>query len=180
VTASTLHQLPGPSAAAQRRKLRHLEHIAGLQQSATTAGLPARDGLAGAAAALWAARRRLLNFAACGTFTFLVCLVLQITLIRLLGVGHVAAYIIQAAFGVQFNFMLSRLLTWRDRSVLLPRALMRYSMHQLAAYGLGMALYAGLDWLAMNYIVATIAVNLTLTPVSFAFGNRWSMAERHA
>jgi putative flippase GtrA len=155
-------------------------HIAGPQQSAATVLVPSREGRAGVAAALWAARRRLLHFAACGTSTFLVCLVLQVALIKILGVGHVAAYIIQAAFGVQFNFMLSRLLTWRDRSVSLPGALVRYNVHQLATYGLGMALYAGLDWLGMNYVVATIAVNLTLTPVSFALGNRWSMAERHA
>jgi hypothetical protein len=56
----------------------------------------------------------------------------------------------------------------------------RYNVHQLATYGFGMVLYAGLDWLGMNYIVATIAVNLTLTPVSFALGNLWSMAERRA
>jgi putative flippase GtrA len=159
--------------------LRHLEYIADVQGSVlSTALVPLREGRRGAIAALWGARRRLLTFAVNGLLVFVVGLLLQIALIKFLGLSHVVSYVIQTVFSVQMNFMLSRFVTWRDRSVPFGGALMRFNLQQLATTGLGMALYAGLDRFGMNYIEANIAVTAVLTPVSFVVGHRWSMAER--
>jgi putative flippase GtrA len=168
-----------PPTSAQMMALRHLEYIADVQGSAlSTALVPLREGRRGAMAALWGARRRLLTFAANGLIVFLAGLGLQIALIRFFHLSHVASYVIQTVLSVQLNFVASRFVTWRDRSVPFSGALLRFNLQQLATTGLGMALYAGLDRLGMNYIESNVAVTAVLTPVSFVAGNQWSMAER--
>lgn len=158
--------------------LRHLEYISDVQGSAlNTALVPLREGRRGAVAALWGARRRLLTFAGMGLTVFLVGLLVQVALIHVFGLSHVVSYVIQTIISVQVNFLLSRYVTWRDRSVPLVRALLRFNLQQLATTGTGMLLYAGLERFGMNYIAANVAVTAVLTPVSFYLGNRWSMAE---
>lgn len=176
----------GPSTDAQLMALRHLEYIAAVQSSARNPGsarspvAPPRADRRGSLAMLWDARRRLLAFAANGAVVFVVGLAVQFALIKFLHLSHVVSYVIQTVFSVQLNFALSRLVTWRDRAVPFAGALVRYNVQQLAAAGLGMALYAGLDRLGMHFPESNIAVTLLLTPVTFVLGHRWSMAERPA
>jgi putative flippase GtrA len=159
--------------------LRHLEYIADAQGSAlNTALVPLREGRRGALAALAGARRRLLAFAANGLLVFVVGLALQIALIKFLHLSHVLSYVIQTVFSVQLSFVLSRYVTWRDRSVPFGGALVRFNLQQLATTGLGMALYAGLDRLGMHFPESNVLVTAVLTPVTFVLGNNWSMAER--
>ena len=159
--------------------LRHLEYIADVQDSAlNTALVPLRAGRRGAVAALWGARRRLAIFAVNGLIVFIAGLALQIALIKFLHLSHVVSYVIQTVFSVQLSFVLSRLVTWRDRAVSFGGALVRFNLQQVAITGLGMALYAGLDRLGMHFPESNIAVTAVLTPMTFVLGNRWSMAER--
>jgi putative flippase GtrA len=169
--------------------LEHLAYIAEIQRAAPmaavavpavavpAAAVPAakRRGVIGA---VWDARDRLFTFAANGFFVFAFGVGVQFVLIHYAGMSHVPSYIIQTVLSVQLNFLLSRYLTWRDRDVDLPSALLRFNAQQLAATGVGMAFYAGLDYLGMNYIVGNVVVTAILTPLSFLIGHHWSMSDR--
>ncbi len=126
----------------------------------------------------WEQRSRLAIFAINGMNVFVVGLLIQVVLIRFTGMGHVPSYIVQTIASVQMNFLLSRYLTWRDRNVAFLRALARFNVQQLTVTGLGMAGYAGLERLGVNYIAANVAVTAVLTPVSFLASHTWSMGEK--
>lgn len=160
----------GPPTSAQMMGLRHLNYIAEVQA-------PDPDTAQGLSA-LWRARKRLLTFAANGLFVFVFGVAVQYVLIHRVGMSHVTSYIIQTVLSVQVNFLLSRYLTWRDRTFRMLPALLRFNVQQLATTGIGIGLYAGLDHFGMNYITGNIVVTAVLTPVSFLLGDRWSMASR--
>jgi len=124
---------------------------------------------------VWYQRFRLAIFAANGMNVFAAGLLIQVVLVRYAGMGHVPSYIAQTIVSVQMSFLLSRFLTWGDRDVAILPALVRFNMQQLIVTGLGMAGYAGLEHLGMNYIVANVAVTAVLTPVSFLSSHRWSL-----
>ena len=109
---------------------------------------------------------------------FAVGLLIQVLLVRYAGMGHVASYIAQTITSVQISFLLSRYMTWRDRNVPFLSALARFNMQQLTVNGIGVAGYAGLERLGVNYVLANVAVTAVLTPVSFLSSHKWSMAER--
>ena len=129
-------------------------------------------------ARLWELRYRLTIFAANGMNVFAVGLLIQVILVRYAGMGHVPSYIAQTIVSVQLSFLLSRYLTWRDRNVPFLRALARFNVQQFAITGLGMAGYAGLERLGVNYIAANVGVTAVLTPVSFLSSHKWSMDDR--
>ncbi len=135
-------------------------------------------GLRPVASRAWEHRFRLALFAANGMNVFAVGLLIQVILVRYAGMGHVSSYIVQTVASVQMSFLLSRYVTWRDRNVAFLRALARFNVQQLALTGLGMAGYAGLERLGVNYIAANVAVTAVLTPVSFLSSHKWSMRER--
>jgi putative flippase GtrA len=137
-------------------------------------GGPSR-GFAGRA---WDQRFRLLLFAINGMNVFAAGLLIQVLLVRYAGMGHISSYIVQTVVSVQMSFLLSRFLTWRDRDVPFGRALARFNVQQLVVTGLGMAGYAGLERLEVNYIAANVAVTAVLTPVSFMSSHKWSLGER--
>ena len=114
-------------------------------------------------------------FAINGSAVFLSGLLLQVALVEYIGMSHDLSYLIQTAASVQFNFALSRKLTWRDRKVSLLPALARFNLQQFSVTSAGMIGYVGLDHLGMNYIVANLTVTVLLTPVSFASSHWWSM-----
>jgi putative flippase GtrA/4-amino-4-deoxy-L-arabinose transferase-like glycosyltransferase len=126
----------------------------------------------------WDQRLRLLIFAVNGVSVFAVGLLIQVILVKYVGMGHVPSYVVQTIASVQISFLLSRYLTWRDRNVPFLHALTRFNAQQLAITGLGMAGYAGLEQLGMNYIMANVSVTAVLTPVSFLSSHKWSMGER--
>ena len=136
---------------------------------------PPPSPLAGLVARLWAQRTRLAIFGLNGTAVFAAGLMIQIILVQYAGVGHVPSYIVQTVASIQLSFLLSRYLTWRDRSVSFRHGLVRFNAQQLAVTGLGMAGYAVLDWLGMNYVIANVLVTGLLTPVSFASSHLWSL-----
>ena len=125
---------------------------------------------------VWEQRIRLLIFAVNGMNVFAVGLLIQVLLIRFAGLGYVTSYVLQTLASIQLSFMLSRFLTWRDRDVAILPALARFNMQQFAVTGLGMAGYACLEWLGMNYIVANVVVTGVLVPVSFLSSHKWSLA----
>jgi putative flippase GtrA/4-amino-4-deoxy-L-arabinose transferase-like glycosyltransferase len=126
----------------------------------------------------WTQRLRLVLFAVNGMNVFAVGLLIQVLLVRYLGMGHISSYIAQTVVSVQISFLLSRFLTWRDRDVAFVPALAKFNVQQLVVTGLGMAGYAGLERIGMNYIAANVAITAVLTPVSFLSGHKWSMRER--
>jgi putative flippase GtrA len=131
--------------------------------------------LASLVARLWAQRTRLTIFGLNGTAVFAAGLMIQIILVQYAGVGHVPSYIVQTVASIQLSFLLSRYLTWRDRSVSFGHGLIKFNAQQLAVTGLGMAGYAVLEWLGMNYVIANVLVTGLLTPVSFASSHLWSL-----
>jgi putative flippase GtrA len=141
--------------------------------------VPVRDGASRSLTArAWDQRFRLLLFAVNGISVFAVGLLIQVILVKYVGMGHIPSYIVQTIASVQISFLLSRYLTWRDRNIPFLHALTRFNAQQLAITGLGMAGYAGLEQLGMNYIAANVAVTAVLTPVSFLSSHKWSMGER--
>jgi putative flippase GtrA len=158
-----------------------MERLVG-QAPARHAGPPARgsalDTAAGLAARAWGQRTRLTIFGLNGTAVFAAGLMIQIILVQYAGVGHVTSYIAQTVASIQLSFLLSRYLTWRDRSVSFRHGLTRFNAQQLAVTGLGMAGYAVLDRLGMNYVVANVVVTGLLTPVSFLSSHLWSLRPR--
>jgi putative flippase GtrA len=132
----------------------------------------------GLASKAWNQRFRLLLFAINGINVFAAGLLIQVILVRYADMGHISSYIVQTVISVQMSFLLSRFLTWGDRDVPLARSLARFNVQQLAVTGLGMAGYAGLERLEVNYIAANVAVTAVLTPVSFVSSHEWSLGER--
>jgi putative flippase GtrA len=108
---------------------------------------------------------------------FATGLLIQVLLVRYEGMGHVSSYIVQIVASVLMSFLPSRFLTWRDRDVAILPALARFNVQQLAVAGLGVAGYAGLEHLGVNYIMANVAVTAALTPVSFLSSHVWSLTE---
>ena len=147
------------------------------QRTGRLAG-PVPPGAASLVARLWAQRIRLTIFGLNGTAVFAAGLMIQIILVQYAGVGHVPSYIVQTVASIQLSFLLSRYLTWRDRSVSFGHGLIRFNAQQLAVTGLGMAGYAVLEWLGMNYVIANVLVTGLLTPVSFASSHLWSLRPR--
>ncbi len=146
--------------------------IAESERSAQFAGLRALQALAAAQPDAVASGRRacqvpLVIFVANVMNVLAVGLLLQVALVKYAGLSHVASYGAQAAASVQLSFLLSRYLTAWDRNVPFGPALARFNGQQLIAAGLGVAGYAGLDRLGVNYIAANIAVTAVLTPVRF-------------
>ncbi|HEY2521527.1 MAG TPA: GtrA family protein [Streptosporangiaceae bacterium] len=129
-------------------------------------------------ARVWGQRTRLTIFGLNGTAVFAAGLMIQIILVQYLGMAHVPSYIVQTLVSIQLSFLLSRYLTWRDRSVSFGHGLIKFNAQQLAVTGLGMAGYAVLDWLGMNYVIANVLVTGLLTPVSFASSHLWSLRPR--
>jgi putative flippase GtrA len=140
-----------------------------------TAAGPLPPAVATLVARVWAQRTRLAIFGLNGTAVFAAGLMIQIILVQYAGVGHVPSYIAQTVASIQLSFLLSRYLTWRDRSVSFGHGLVKFNAQQLAVTGLGMAGYAVLDWLGMNYVIANVLVTGLLTPVSFASSHLWSL-----
>jgi putative flippase GtrA len=136
--------------------------------------------VAGLVARVWDQRTRLTIFGLNGTAVFAAGLMIQIVLVQYAGMAHVPSYIAQTVASIQLSFLLSQYLTWRDRSVTFLHGLARFNLQQLAVTGLGMAGYAGLDRLGMNYVVANVAVTALLTPVSFLSSHLWSLRPRRA
>jgi putative flippase GtrA len=107
-----------------------------------------------------------------------VGLLIQVILVRYVGMGHIFSYIAQAIVSVQMNFLLSRYAGWCDRNMLSLRALARFNVQQLPLSGLGVAGYAGLERLGVNYIIANIAISVLLIPANFLSSSKWSINER--
>ena len=128
----------------------------------------------------WQHRLRLVLFAVNGMNVFAIGLLIQVILVQYAGMGHVSSYIAQTVASVQISFLLSRYLTWGDRDIAFLPALARFNIQQLTVTGLGMAGYAALERLGMNYITANVAVTAVLTPASFAASHFWSLTDQRA
>ena len=124
----------------------------------------------------WAHRFRLVIFAVNGMNVFAVGLLIQVLLVRYEHMSHVTSYIAQTVTSVQLSFLLSRYLSCRDRHMGVVRELARFNVRQLGVAGVGMAGYAGLDRLGLNYIAANVAVTAALTPVSFVAHHGWPLS----
>ena len=105
-----------------------------------------------------------------------VGLLIQVLLVRYEHMSHVTSYIAQTVTSVQLSFLLSRYLSWTDRDMGVVRALARFNVRQLGIAGVGMAGYAWLDRLGMNYIAANVAVTAALAPVSFLAHHGWPLS----
>jgi putative flippase GtrA len=139
---------------------------------------PHENALLGAIKKTWKHRSRLVLFSANGMNVFAIGLLIQVILVRYVGMGHVSSYISQTIASVQISFLLSRFITWRERDIAIIPALVRFNLQQLTVTGLGMAGYAGLEQLGVNYITANVAVTAVLTPVSFLSSHKWSLMAR--
>ena len=169
--------MTGPPTSAQLMALRHLEYVALNQKQ--QAPLPPK-GVKGLIDSFQKNLRRLCLFAFNGLSVFFVGLLIQVALIHYAKMSHDLSYALQTLLSVQLNFLLSRYLTWRDRSTPFLSAFGRFNLQQFAATGLGMIVYAGLEQFKMDYITANVVVTAFLTPVSFLISHNWSMTERES
>jgi putative flippase GtrA len=146
--------------------------------------MPRADGAAGpgtsAASMLRRHWRRFGTFGAIGFTVFLAGLALQVALVRLAGMGHVASYAVKTLVSVELSLLLNRYLTWRDRDVRMVRAAALFTVQQLTIQGIGVFIYAGLDRLGVGYVVANVAVTALLTPAGYLASHLWSLAGRPA
>jgi putative flippase GtrA len=126
----------------------------------------------------WEQRLRLLIFATNGLNVFAVGLLIQVILVRYADMDHITSYIVQTIASVQLNFLLSRYVTWRDRDVAFLGALAKFNLQQLVVTGFGIAGYAGLERLGVNYIAANVVVTGVLAPASFLSSHLWSLTDR--
>ena len=117
-------------------------------------------------------------FAANNLNALTVGLLIQVILVRFVGMDHISSYVAQAVMSTQMNFLLSRYVTMHDRNVPFLRALAGFDIQLLPITGLGIAEYAGLERLAVNYIVANIAVSVLLAPANFLSSHKLPMNEQ--
>jgi putative flippase GtrA len=132
----------------------------------------------GALGAIRRNRKRILISSVNGLVAFLFGLSVETAFMRLAGVGHFPAYVLQIAFSTQLSFLLARYVTWRDRRVHFFRTLAKYNTQQLATILLSIVLFAGLNRIGLYYAVANLTVTITVAPLTFFVAHNWSMAER--
>jgi putative flippase GtrA len=129
---------------------------------------------------VWRLRRKLLLAAVNGFIAFLFGLGVQTAFIRFAGVGDSWAYVLQNVFSTQFSFLLARYVTWRSQRMRFLRSLVRYNFQQISTTVLSIILFAGLDALGLDYILANFAVTVAIAPLSFLVAHKWSIAERRS
>ena len=113
-----------------------------------------------------------------GFLAFLFGLGVQTAFIRFGGAGHFTGYVLQNVFSTQFSFLLARYVTWRSQRMRFLRSLVRYNFQQISTTVLSIILFAGLDALGVDYILANFAVTVAIAPLSFLVAHKWSIAER--
>jgi GtrA-like protein len=126
---------------------------------------------------IWRIRTRLLLAALNGFIAFVFGLGVQTAFLRFAGVGHFTAYVLQNVFSTQLSFLLAKYVTWRDRRVPFFLSLGRYNLQQLTTVLLGIVLFAGLDTIGLNYVLASLTVTLAMAPLTFLIAHNWSIAE---
>lgn len=167
---------PGPSSEVQSAGVGVLQALALTEPMPVMAVLPPRtvDQQSGS-------RRNhlrlFLSFGGIGLAVFLAGLVLQVALVRIVGMSHLMSYGIQTAASIQLSYALNRLITWRGRNMA-PSSLLRFNAQQIVMQGLGVAAYAGLIRLGMQYVLANVVVTGVLAPAGYASSHLWSMTER--
>lgn len=167
------------SASAQLLGIRELRHIAVMQgaavEEASSLALRHPRRFLGV---VWRLRAKLLLAGMNGLIAFLFGLAVQTAFIRLAGMGHFTAYVLQTLFSTQVSFLLNRYVTWRDRRVRFFPTLIRYNLQQATAIALSILLFAGLDALGVYYALANLVVTLMIAPLTFLVSHKWSIAER--
>jgi putative flippase GtrA/glycosyltransferase involved in cell wall biosynthesis len=116
---------------------------------------------------------RFLLFSAIGGFVFLLGFGLQAWLTSGLHVNAVVSYLAQAVLSIEASFVLNRWLTWRDRDTALWQAFARFNAQKTVTVALNLALYGGLLWLGMNYLVANVVLTALFTVINFVAGDRF-------
>src|SRR6185437_13825208 len=116
---------------------------------------------------------RFLLFSAIGGFVFLLGFGLQAWLTSGLRVAPVVSYLAQAVLSIETSFALNRWLTWRDRDTPLLLAFARFNAQKTVTVALNLAMYWGLLWLGMNYLVANIVLTAVFTVINYVAGDRF-------
>ena len=116
---------------------------------------------------------RFLLFSAIGGFVFLIGFGLQAWMTSLLHISAILSYLAQAVLSIETSFLLNRWLTWRDRDTPFLRAFVRFNAQKTITVALNLALYGGLLWLGMNYLVANIVLTALFTVINFVAGDRF-------
>jgi 4-amino-4-deoxy-L-arabinose transferase-like glycosyltransferase/GT2 family glycosyltransferase len=122
--------------------------------------------------------RRFGVFSSIGALVFVLGTGLQWALIEV-GDGTTASYIWQAVFSVELSFALNAWLTWRDRHVDLLGALLKWNGQKLALTLPNIAVYAWLEWLGMNWLVANVLLTFVFTLINYVGANVWSFRSIH-
>ena len=115
---------------------------------------------------------RFVVFSAIGGSVFLMGLGVQAVLTGMWHLSPLVSYLIQAVVSVETSFLLNRWLTWRDRGTPFWTAFARFNAQKTVTIILNLALYAGLLWLGMNYLVANVVLTAVFTVVNYVAGDR--------
>lgn len=166
------------SASAQLTGLSELKQIAALQRSAVWSASSLIRHPRNFVRTVWRLRAKILLAGMNGLIAFLFGLGVQTAFIRLAGMSHFTAYVLQTICSTQLSFLLNRYLTWRDRRVRFFPTLVRYNLQQASTVVLGIVLFAGFDTLGIQYAIANLMVTLIIAPLTFLLSHKWSIAER--
>lgn len=119
---------------------------------------------------------RQLKFASVGLTTMVVGYGLLIILVELSGTNESLAYLIQAFFSVELNFILNRYVTWRDRGeIRLISAWLRFHIVRAITIPLNQLLFNLLIlavpyWIAFPLTVVVVMIINYVTGDKFTFG----------
>ncbi len=120
--------------------------------------------------------KKFLTFSFIGGTVFLLGLMMQWTLVK--RIGPLGSYAGQAVFSIELSFFLNRWITWRDRDINLGVALIKWNTQKILMTLPNFALYAGLIFVGLNWLVANLTVTATFTVVNYVGGDKWSFGSR--
>ncbi len=122
--------------------------------------------------------RRFGMFSGIGAFVLVLGIAMQWALIAC-GVGKTPSYILQGVFSVELSFCLNRWVTWADRDVNLIMALLKWNLQKLALTVPNVLVFAWLEHLGWNWLLANIVLTIFFTVANYLGGNIYSFRVRH-
>jgi 4-amino-4-deoxy-L-arabinose transferase-like glycosyltransferase/GT2 family glycosyltransferase len=122
--------------------------------------------------------RRFGVFSGIGVVVLVLGTLLQGVLIWF-GVGKTASYIWQGVFSVELSFYLNRWLTWGDRDVNLIMAFLKWNLQKLALTVPNVVVFAWLEHLGWNWLVANLVLTIFFTLANYLGGNIYSFRVKY-
>lgn len=118
-------------------------------------------------------KMRFWGFGLVGVGVLLGGIALLYVLVTILHVQQNIAYFIQAGASIEANFLLNRFINWRDRGGSLGRQWLKFHTTKIATVLLNQALFAGLTYIGLHYLLATIICTGIVTVINYLSNDRF-------